>query len=424
MKTLLKSLLFAVIAAFGVPAFAAPENHEEFARQYMPESQAVFERFRKDYAETQKLRESLVEDLRVMNRPCEVKTNHFRKIFSEKHYLISRPLEADVGFSALSKKIAELEAQESNWASLIKDLFLKHKAGMITSENLSDTDAELAKKSIAWENDVLKNLIKNSVAMFGVPVTVKIPGKDYAFGKYEVTQAQYAAVMGTHLSEFRGMNNPAENVSWDDAQTFCELLTLREQLAGRIGMIQRYRLPTKEEWEHACVDDRLPYDDELAMKDAWYYRNSEGTHHPVGEKKPNLYGIHDMFGNVGEWVASVYQNPYLREDYGYVCKGGDFFGRADLYDFQDAHYRYERSAYGYAKQTKRFPFIGFRVVLTCKEKDTEGETQNSLTGMLEQAPIEELIQLKVKIQKSLGVPEIKKKELLKEIQKAIDAKQK
>ena len=84
MKTLLEYLLLAVIAAFGVPAFAAPENHEEFARQYMPESQAVFERFRKDCAETQKLRESLAEDLRVMNRA----------------------LDDDAGNCALSEKIA------------------------------------------------------------------------------------------------------------------------------------------------------------------------------------------------------------------------------------------------------------------------------------------------------------------------------
>ena len=143
MKTLLKSILFAVVAALGVPAFAAPENHEEFARQYMPESQTVFERFRKDCAETQKLRESLAEDLRVMNRA----------------------LDDDAGYCALSEKIAELEKRESEWANTIKDAFFKHKAGMVTSEKLSDTDTVLAKNAIAWENDVLKNLIKNSVAI-------------------------------------------------------------------------------------------------------------------------------------------------------------------------------------------------------------------------------------------------------------------
>lgn len=427
MKTLLKSLLLAVVAALGVPAFAAPENHEEFARQYMPESQAVFERFRKDCAETQKLRESLAEDLRVMNRPCEVETNHFRKIFSKKHYLISHPLDADVGYSVLSKKIAELEAQESYWAGLIKDLFLKHKAGMITSEELREADVELAKKSIAWENDILKNLIKNSVMMFGVPETVKISGKDYAFGKYEVAQAQYAAVMGTHLSKFRGMNNPAENVSWDDAQTFCELLTLREQLAGRIDVIQRYRLPTVEEWEHACVDDRLPYNDELAMKYAWYYRNSGSTTHPIGEKTPNFYGIHDMFGNVGEWTTTFYRNPNLYSDCGYVCKGGDYsgMGNHDFYEtFEGSHYRYERTAYGYAKQTRRYPFIGFRVVLAGGENDTESPQQGSLAGTLEQLPLEKLVRLKVAIQGRNDLPEVEKKQILKAILKAIKVKQK
>lgn len=413
MKTLLKYLLLAVIAAFGVPAFAAPENHEEFARQYMPESQAVFERFRKDCAETQKLRESLAEDLRVMNRPCEVESNHFRVIIHEKRHLISRPLEADVGYSVLSKKIAELEAQESNWARVIKDLFLKHKAGMITSENLSDTDAELAKKSIAWENDVLKNLIKNSVAMFGVPVTVKIPEKDYSFGKYEVTQAQYAAVMGTHLSKNRGLNNPVENVSWDEASIFCALLTLREQLAGRIDINQRYRLPTEKEWEHACADnDRYEGTtaNERLDKVAWFWGNSEGKTHSGGLKNPNCYGLYDMLGNVGEWTTTGNRR-------GYVCKGGDVEFHWGDGDFRD--YGCNRSASGYAKRTRRFPFIGFRVILAGGESDAE-----DLAGTLEELPLERLIQIGVEIRGRNDLPKVEKIQLLKVIQKAIAAKQK
>ncbi len=331
MKTLLKSLLLAVIAALGVPAFAAPENHEEFARQYMPESQAVFERFRKDCAETQKLRESLAEDLRVMNRA----------------------LDDDAGYCALSEKIAELEKRELEWANTIKDAFFKHKAGMVTSEKLSDTDAVLAKKSIAWENDVLKNLIKNSVAMFGVPVTVKIPGRNYTFGKYEVTQKQYEAVMKNNPSKFEGKNLPVENVSWNDAVEFCKKLTLRARAMGRISMDQEYRLPTSDEWEHACrAGTTTKYytgDTEADLARAgWYDENSDVKTHPVGQKVPNAFGLYDMHGNVWEWTSTP-------DGSGRVDRGGSWINRAD-----DC----ESSCWDNNSPESRYSSLGFRIVLS------------------------------------------------------------
>ncbi|MBE6402031.1 MAG: formylglycine-generating enzyme family protein [Verrucomicrobia bacterium] len=331
MKTLLKSLLFAVIAALGVPAFAAPENHEEFARQYMPESQAVFERFRKDCAETQKLRESLAEDLRVMNRA----------------------LDDDAGYCALSEKITELEKREAEWANTIKDAFFKHKAGMATSEKLSEADAVLAKKSIAWENDVLKNLIKNSLAMFGVPVTVKIPGRNYAFGKYEVTQKEYESVMGRNPSRFKGGNLPVEQVSWNDAVEFCKKLTERERALGRISADQEYRLPTEEEWEHACrAGTTTKYytgDTEADLARAgWYRRNSDGKTHPVGQKVPNAFGLYDMHGNVWEWTSTP-------DGTDRVNRGG---GCGNSADFCESSYRSSISP------EFRDNALGFRVVLS------------------------------------------------------------
>ncbi len=281
MKTSLKTVLFAAFAALGVPAaFAAPENHEEFARQYMPESQAIFERFRKDCAETKKLRDALAEDLRVMNRPTEY----------------------DAGHCALCEKIGALERREAAWAALLKDAFFKHKAAMATSEQLAAADAALAKKSLAWENDELKPMLKQSVAQSGIPVTVKIPGKPYAFGKYEVTQVQYASVMGKNPSRFKGGNLPVECVSWNDAAAFCEKLTARERAAGRISMTQRYRLPTSGEWGHA----------EAMAGEGKYYKNSGGT--PVGQKEPNVFGLYDMHGNVAEWTSTRSSNPARAEE--------------------------------------------------------------------------------------------------------------
>ena len=237
MKTLLKTVSAAALAALSVPAFAAPEEYEEFARQYTPESQAVFERFRKDRAEAEKLRASLAEDLRVMNRS----------------------LYDDAGWWALSRKISALEARESEWAAFIQDAFLGHTAGLTDAEKLGNADAELAKKTVAWENGTLKNLLKNSVEVFGslgvpsgVPAVVKIPGKPYAFGVFEVTQAQYRAVTGKNPSRFKGSNLPVAGVSWGDAREFCRKLTERERALGRISANQEYRLPTAAEWQHAC----------------------------------------------------------------------------------------------------------------------------------------------------------------------------
>ena len=333
MKTLSKSLLFVAVATFGISAFAAPENHEAFAREYMPESQAVFERFRKECAEAKKLRESLAEDLRVMNQA----------------------LEDDAGYCALSEKIAELEKREAEWANTIKDAFFKHKAGMVTSDNLSEADAVLAKKSIAWENDILEKLVKNSIATFGAPVTVKIPGRNYAFGKYEVTQRLYEAIMGNNPSKFKGAKLPVENVSWNDAVEFCQKLTAREHMLGRISGDQAYRLPTSDEWDHACrAGTTTKYytgDTEVdLLRAGWYGRNSGRRTHPVGEKEPNAFGLYDMHGNVWEWTSTP-DGSYVR-----VCRGGGWGSDANSC---------ESSGWGRRKSpTRRDDDLGFRVVLS------------------------------------------------------------
>ena len=133
--------------------------------------------------------------------------------------------------------------------------------------------------------------------------------RPFYLGACPVTQAQYKRIMGNNPSHFKesGGDAPVESVSWDDAREFCQ----------RLGQVEgkTYRLPTEAEWEYACrAGGGAPYccgdDDTELSKYAWYDLNSGGKTHPVGEKKPNAWGLYDMHGNVYEWCADWYESGY------------------------------------------------------------------------------------------------------------------
>ena len=133
----------------------------------------------------------------------------------------------------------------------------------------------------------------------------------YYLGAFEVNQDQYEKVMGDNPSHFKGGKNPVDHVYWQEAVYFCKTLSKlpEEKAAGRV-----YRLPTEAEWEYACrAGSTTAYsfgDNAQRLSEyAWFGDVPGGKTHPVGEKKPNRWGLYDMHGNVSEWCRDWY-GPY------------------------------------------------------------------------------------------------------------------
>ncbi|GHT81764.1 hypothetical protein AGMMS49960_05370 [Betaproteobacteria bacterium] len=114
--------------------------------------------------------------------------------------------------------------------------------------------------------------------------------------------------MGSNPSKFKGRSNPVEQVSWDDVQTFIQRLNAKEGT-------NKYRLPTEAEWEYAAragTKSTYSFGDDAGQLGsyAWYNGNSGSQTHPVGQEKPNPWGLYDMHGNVWEWVNDQYDGSY------------------------------------------------------------------------------------------------------------------
>ncbi len=207
--------------------------------------------------------------------------------------------------------------------------------------------------------------------------------RSFEMGKFEVTQAQWEAVMGSNRaahaepekesvalgepvvssnpSHFKGSTLPVENVSWDDVQQFLRRL-------NRLDSRHTYRLPTEAEWEYACrAGSTKGYAGSLDRV-AWYQANSGGQTQPVGQKQPNAWGLYDMHGNVLEWVQDWY--------------GHDYYGNSPATDPQgpkSGSYRVYRGGSWYASAAdcqaafrsfdlpgNRYYSLGLRLVRTAK----------------------------------------------------------
>ena len=152
---------------------------------------------------------------------------------------------------------------------------------------------------------------------------------DFYIGKYEITQAEYAAMVGSNPASGygEGDNYPVYNINWYDAITFCNLKSQQDSLTTCYNLsdlscnfsANGYRLPTEAEWEYAARggvnwSDDLRYSGCHEESDligyAWYISNSDNQTHPVGTKLPNQLNIYDMSGNVYEWCNDWFDYDY------------------------------------------------------------------------------------------------------------------
>lgn len=138
---------------------------------------------------------------------------------------------------------------------------------------------------------------------------------DFAIGRYQVTQAQYVAVIGHNPSQNQADNGPVECVNWFDARAFCRRLS---DLTGR-----QYRLPSEAEWEYACragsggpfaygptlTDELANTYAEIPYADAAPGRHRDGPT-ATGMYPANAFGLHDMHGNLFEWCEDLLHTDF------------------------------------------------------------------------------------------------------------------
>ena len=151
---------------------------------------------------------------------------------------------------------------------------------------------------------------------------------------YPVSQEIFEAVMGVNPSKQKGKDNPVERTLWTEAARFCNQCSESDGLTPCYNLdtwecdftADGYRLPTEAEWEYACrAGTQTKYffgDDEADLVSyAWFKPHSRGRARPVGEKRPNAWGLYDMHGNVWEWCNDYYSETYYSESPGTNPRG-------------------------------------------------------------------------------------------------------
>ena len=196
------------------------------------------------------------------------------------------------------------------------------------------------------------------------PIHRIIISRPFYISRYEVTQAQWKAIMGHSPSHTEALDLPIVGIRWANAVEFCKKLSERQ--------LETFRLPTEAEWEYACrAGSTTVYsfgdDPSSLIQYAWFNSNSDHEAHPVGQKQPNAFGLYDMHGNVWEWCIDWYDDylvdttddpPGSPDGSSRILRGGSWFCTPGPC----------RSANrGWNTPDIRDDDVGFRVIMQCPE---------------------------------------------------------
>jgi formylglycine-generating enzyme required for sulfatase activity len=207
------------------------------------------------------------------------------------------------------------------------------------------------------------------------PVTDVRIRRPFFIGVTEVTNAQWKKVTEAIPSLSQDENCPVELVTWHQANAFCEALSKlpAEREAGRF-----YRLPAEAEWEYACragTQTQYSFGDSIEQlaDHAWCSGNARGRSHPVAQKQPNAWGLHDLHGNVAEWCADQYAayrtermfaGPDRESESVRVVRGGGWL-------LGPEHCR--SAVRGAVAPSVSLPHLGFRVVMEMEGRETTAQ---------------------------------------------------
>ena len=309
---------------------AAPKPEElDFARKYKPETFAAYERLKAVYDEGVRQYNALESDMFVLDA-----------------------VRGGGVLAPLAPRLGEVAGKLQWIAKTLSKEKLLHQVEEITAEQLADSDSKFGieirafEKALpvrdyaqAWlaENWTSKEwgsvAIKEGAPLLGLAGTmVAIPGRNYSVCKYEVTQGLWMAVMGEPTLVFMGADRPAVIVAVSQCQEFLDKLNAMPEVKES-GVT--YRLPTADEWEYACragsTGDYCKLADGTEITRytletvAWYEGDGMRQPHPVGQKKPNAFGLYDMLGNVWEVTSTAdgYGSERVRCGGSWDCDASD-----------------------------------------------------------------------------------------------------
>lgn len=148
-------------------------------------------------------------------------------------------------------------------------------------------------------------------------------GKPFYMGKFKVTQAQYARIMGKNPSKHPGKSNPVDSVDWALATEFAKKVAEKSN--------RKVRLPSEAEWEWSCragTSTRCYWGDDMTRigEYCWWHDNCGMTTHPVGQKKPNAFGLYDTMGLAWEWCSDG--GPDAKD---HPCRGATFGSKVGMF---------------------------------------------------------------------------------------------